>query len=429
MNSSTERTWRSPKASSLRTRPRWKSASPLTTPATCQSAMPSPSPTRATASVSQAGGPDTTRSANGSATSPTPPSTASASQIELCTTNTIRRAGPSAPSPQATVAEAPRRRSARPTSDPGSSTTSDAVTSRSQRPIPSAGSRRATPSSGRERRRIGAPLALRRSAHTPVPFIGELAQPGSGDTPRVPHVQPHAPAQTRIAPCDRRQTGAHRILDTGRDRGDAGPRCAVVLAPVPVPAPPHLVDAPFRDPGAELRLVVDNGDLRVVVHLPARLPEAELEVDLLRVEEELLVEEPDLVERLATQHEGGAHHPIDSPRRVAVRLLDAQLPDGEEPERAHGRRRKAPRGVLPPPVGIHELGTEGGDARIRAEIRGHPLETPTVRGGVLVQDVHVTPARRADDGVVVRAEAGPELLRDHADVGKALPHGLDGAVL
>jgi hypothetical protein len=39
------------------------------------------------------------------------------------------------------------------------------------------------------------------------------------------------------------------------------------------------------------------------VHLPARLPQPELQVDLLRVEEELLVEQPDLVERLAAEDE------------------------------------------------------------------------------------------------------------------------------
>ena len=60
--------------------------------------------------------------------------------------------------------------------------------------------------------------------------------------------------------------------------------------------------------------MVDDGRRREVVHLPAGLPQPELEVDLLGVQEELLVEEPDLLERLAAQHEGGAHHPVDGSR-------------------------------------------------------------------------------------------------------------------
>jgi hypothetical protein len=49
--------------------------------------------------------------------------------------------------------------------------------------------------------------------------------------------------------------------------------------------------------------------------------------------------------------------------------------------------------------------------------------------GVLVEDVDVAALGRADDGVVVRAEAGPEGLRDHADVREALPYGVGRAVL
>ena len=51
-------------------------------------------------------------------------------------TNICWSAGPSAPSPHATVAEAPRRRSARAMSAPGRSSTSDAATRRSQSPKP-----------------------------------------------------------------------------------------------------------------------------------------------------------------------------------------------------------------------------------------------------------------------------------------------------
>src|SRR5262249_61819215 len=100
---------------------------------------------------------------------------------------------------------------------------------------------------------------------------------------------------------------------------------AVVLVPVAVPAPPHLVDAALRDLGAELGLMVDDRRVREVVHLPARLPEPELQVDLLGIEEELLVEEADFVQRLAPQHERRTHHPVNRARSLAPGSLDTEL--------------------------------------------------------------------------------------------------------
>src|SRR5438034_5701139 len=279
-------------------RPRWNSASPLTTPATCQRAMPKASPKNETASVSHAGGPETTRSANGSATTPRIASTSRASRIELCTTKTRSRAGPSAASPHATVADAPLSLAARATSAPGRSRTSEAPTRRSQSPTPSAGSSRATPSKGSERRRIGAPLARRRSAHTTVPFVGELTQAGPFHGPGIARVQAHAPAEARVGARHGRQRRAGQVLRSCRKRRDSRAHATVMLLPVAVPAPPHLVDAPVRNPRAELRLVVDNGRRREVVRLPAGLPQPILEVDLLGIEEEAFVEQPHLLERL-----------------------------------------------------------------------------------------------------------------------------------
>src|SRR5919201_306925 len=290
--------WRSPKASSLRTRPRWKSASPLTTPATT-----------------------------------------SASQIELLTRNTSSSAGPSAPRPKATVADAPRSRKARATSEPGTSSTGEAATSRSHAPKPSAGKSRATPSSGRAARRIGAPLTPRCNAHTPVPFVRELAQSWPADAPRIAGVQEHLP---RAAPCERGGGGAQRVLRAGGERGDACARAAVVLVPVAMPAAPHLVDAALGDLRTELRLVMDDGRTGEVVHLPAGAAEPELQVDLLGVEEEPLVEEAYLLQGLAAEYDGRTHDPVDRARLFADRLLDAELADGEQPEGADRGRRKAP---------------------------------------------------------------------------------------
>src|SRR5262245_12175258 len=267
-------------------------------------------------------------------------STTRASQIELCTRNTSSSAGPSAPSPKATAADAPRSLNARATSEPGSSRTRVAASSRSQRPKPSAGKRRATPSRGSASIRTGAPLRLRRRAHTSVPFVGELAQPWALHAPGVPGVEKHPP--TAAMP-DRCEGGAHGVLPAGCECRDARADDAVVLAPVAVPAPPHLVDTALRDLRAELRLVVDDGRLGEVVHVPAGVAQAELQVHLFGVEEELLVEQADLVERLAAEDECGPHHPVDRVRAGAVRLLDPQLPHRQQAERADERCREPPR--------------------------------------------------------------------------------------
>src|SRR3954452_20794059 len=116
-------------------------------------------------------------------------------------------------------------------------------------------------------------------------------------------MQPHSRCEAAIPPRGRRDPGAQRVLHTGAERGDARADARMVLAPVAVPAPPHLVDPPLGDPGAELRLVVDDGDAREPVDVPAGAPQPELQVDLFRVDEEALVEEADLVERLAPEEQ------------------------------------------------------------------------------------------------------------------------------
>src|SRR4029079_8487618 len=183
---------------------------------------------------------------------------------------------------------------------------------------PLAGKSRATPSSGSESSRIGAPLTPPRSAHTAVPFVGELTETGPGDAPRITRVEAQTSCGSLVPADERSNEGACRILRAGRERGDARPCTAVVLAPVAVPAAPHLVDAPLRDPRAELRLVVHDRHRREVVHFPARLSKPHLQVDLLGVEEEVLVEETDLVQRLASQDERGAHHTVGRARLAAA---------------------------------------------------------------------------------------------------------------
>src|SRR5262249_59730764 len=161
-------------------------------------------------------------------------------------------------------------------------------------------------------------------------------------------VQPHPPPEPRLAPSEERECAPSRVLGAGRDRRATGPGPAVVLAPVAVAAPPHLVDPTLWNLRAELRLVMDDGRLGEVVHLPTGFPEPKLEIDLLRVEEEALVEETHLGKRFAPQHECCAHYPVDLSRLVPAGLLHTEPAEGRQPEGAHERGRKAPGRVLLP---------------------------------------------------------------------------------
>jgi len=165
------------------------------------------------------------------------------------------------------------------------------------------------------------------------------------------------------------------------------------------------------------------------MRFPAGLPQPRLQVDLLGIEEEVLVEEADLVERLTAQDERGTHHPVHGPDARTFRLLDTELSERCETHRADERSRKAPRRILQASVGIDQSRAEGGYLGVRVQILGDPLEAPVVCGRVFVQDVDVPSGRRTDDRVVVRAEACPVFLLDHPHVREALAHGGGGAVL
>ena len=73
----------------------------------------------------------------------------------------------------------------------------------------------------------------------------------------------------------------------------------MMLPPVAMPATPHLVDPPFGNVRAELRLMMDDTDRWEVPHLPACAAKAQAEVDLLEVDEEAFVEEADAIQRFA----------------------------------------------------------------------------------------------------------------------------------
>ena len=81
-------------------------------------------------------------------------------------------------------------------------------------------------------------------------------------------------AASRAASCAVPVTGASAARAAYwapvRQRRRAGRRRRVMLAPVAVPAPPHLVDSPLGDAGTELRLVVHDRHVREEVDVPAR---------------------------------------------------------------------------------------------------------------------------------------------------------------
>src|SRR5262249_23847472 len=91
--------------------------------------------------------------------------------------------------------------------------------------------------------------------------------------------------------------------------------------------------------------------------------------------------------------------------------------------------RETPGGRLRPTVGIDKARPESGEAGVRVEVRDHPLQAPVLTRRVLVEHEHVTAGRRPDDRVVIRAEACPMALLDHATLPQALPTGRGRTVL
>src|SRR4051794_26098216 len=202
-----------------------------------------------------------------------------------------------------------------------------------------------------------------------VPVLRQLAEAGPAHPDCVSRVQPHPAGEVAIT---RPQQRARGVLRAGAERSDAYARCGVVLPPVAVPAAPHLVDPPLGDADAELRLVVNDRDLREVLRPPARAAQPAAEIGLLRVDEELLVEETDLLEGLTADEERGRHGPVDVAGLAASRLEDARPAEREQPKCGSRRRREPPRRSLRPPVGIDQPRAERGHPRIGLQVADHP---------------------------------------------------------
>src|SRR6202008_3879489 len=104
-----------------------------------------------------------------------------------------------------------------------------------------------------------------------IPVVGELPQAGTAHLDRVAGMEPHPGREVAVAAAEECPKPVLRAAEAGRD-SCAGRR--VMLRPVAVPPAPHLVDAPLGNPGAELRLVMHDRDLREVLSPPAGVPEA-----------------------------------------------------------------------------------------------------------------------------------------------------------
>ena len=129
LNSSSVRRCRSEKASSFRTRARWKSASPSSVPATCQSRIPKATPSAATPTGRRRGTDSRLRSTATSIAAPRAAYSPSARSSDPPTANMIAPAPEIPARLQAAVADTLGRLSARAISAPGSSTVSVAAAS------------------------------------------------------------------------------------------------------------------------------------------------------------------------------------------------------------------------------------------------------------------------------------------------------------
>ncbi len=80
-------------------------------------------------------------------------------------------------------------------------------------------------------------------------------------------------------------------------------------------------------------------------------------------------------------------------------------------------------------VGIDDARPERPDTRVRVHVGNHPVERPRLGDRVLVEHVDVAAVCRADDGVVVRAEARAVPLLDHLHPREALADGVGRAIV
>ena len=130
-------------------------------------------------------------------------------------------------------------------------------------------------------------------------------------------------------------------------------------------------------------------------HVPARLVEAVAPVGLLAEHEEVLVEMPDLVGRVAADEQASAEEPVDLPHLVVVEAARVegvqharprrQLAEKEVLGREPPQRRKRAGRALQRPVRIEEPRADDGGIRMLIREPGKLLEAVTDHPGVGVQ--------------------------------------------
>ena len=312
----------------------------------------------------------------------------------------------------ATASATAGRRSARAISAPGMSRQSEAAASRNASPSPSAGSRRATASSGIAARtsgiRVNASIRAERSPVRPRPSRPRPDRPLRARRERPP-TQPQA-----------RQDHPPRMLG----RGDP----AVLEEKPQVPA--HLLAeerrrlAPPRGAADVHRL-----GLRVEERPPARRTSAVRPVRLLAEEEEVLVERPDLLECLAPDQERRRLRELDPeprragiPRRKRVQQPRSgrQLPQEQVLGRDPPGRRKTANRRLEGPVRVQQPRSDPRRPRDPVREARQPVDRVSHDPRVRVEDENVRSRRLADAPVPAGRE--PEvLLLDDLRGGKAGP--------
>ena len=184
-----------------------------------------------------------------------------------------------------------------------------------------------------------------------------------------------------------------------------------------------------RAVGGEL-LVVDRPRGGHVEDAPAGVSHSLLEVDLLRVDEEVGVQVAHLLRGLVPHQHGRRLHPAHLAHLAAVAGGGARVLGDQPAVQEQGLGQRGAEAGQPPragnrlAVGVEELGSRGGRLGIGVQRLEQGLGCALEDLGVLVQQQAEAPAGLAQEQRVVLRQAGAAVAGDHPDLRKAPRHGL-----
>ena len=200
-----------------------------------------------------------------------------------------------------------------------------------------------------------------------------------------------------------------------------------------VPAQVLPIQAARVRPAADVRALGSGEE----DDLPAGLMETVVPVRLLAEEEEVLVREADLVDRLPPDQHAGAHHAFDLACLVVVEVTrvegvqrpasGCELAQEEVLGREPPERGKSPNRTLQGPIRVRQPRPDEGRVRARVGELDDPTKRVADEPGVRVQEEHVAALGVPNPGVPARGEA-QVLGLDHAYLRKGLSHERDGPV-